>query len=229
MSTSSRCIPRHPANKSARTKSPQIRNFRIINVRSSLKLESRRVHVISKLPSCPTHFHPFSIRGTMILMIVTDNRIRITRITRIIRFIIWSNNREESSENREKNSVLLSRELNFPWIWKIWKWELRFWLCFEIYILHTRKLYSIKKIFPTLSFLPIFLKHVESFVKCIQIRIEMGNLVNLEDFSKYFLKFQSYLTRLSIRSNFPFSEFSLDILNYKFYSSFQKFIISIKD
>lgn len=111
MSTSSRCIPRHPANKSARTKSPQIRNFRIINVRSSLKLESRRVHVISKLPSCPTHFHPFSIRGTMILMIVTDNRIRITRITRIIRFIIWSNNREESSENREKNSVLLSREL----------------------------------------------------------------------------------------------------------------------
>lgn len=63
-----------------------------------------------------------------------------------------------------------------------------------------KKIVFYKKIFLTLSFLPIFLKHVESFVKYIQIQIEMGNLVNFEDFSKYFLKFQSYLTQLLIRS-----------------------------
>lgn len=63
-----------------------------------------------------------------------------------------------------------------------------------------KKIVFCKKIFlETLSFLPIFLKHVESFVKYIQIQIEMGNLVNFEDFSKYFLKFQSYLTQLLIR------------------------------
>lgn len=59
----------------------------------------------------------------------------------------------------------------------------------------------------------------------------MENLVNFEDFSKYFLKFQSYLTQLLIRlllyiflDEFSFFRISLDILNYKFYSSFQKSI-----
>lgn len=91
-----------------------------------------------------------------------------------------------------------------------------------------KKIVFYKKNLSDLIFPSNFLKACRKFCKMYSDTDRNGKLGKFGRFFEIFFEISKLFDSI-VDQNFLFSEFSLDILNYKFYSSFQKFIISIKD